>query len=330
MLDIQAEIERLNAGDAREWVRLASQGDLVTAWTLSDRIRARTPPRPDASVPRHQQQIWDGTPLSGRRVLIRCYHGLGDTIQFIRYIPDVRSLAREVIVWAQPRLLPILHTLPSRVRLLPLHDGSPEVEYDVDVEIMELPYVFRTTVSTIPSAIPYLTATPTPLLADECLRVGVVWRAGDWDDRRSIPFDLLGSLFTVPDVCWYCLQHDPQRREQHPNLHALDNATILRSAEHMRALDLVISVDSMPTHLAGALGIPVWTLLAHCPDWRWMEERGDTPWYPTMRLFRQTRPGDWPSLLEQVRCALLRTVTIRRARQWGSGRIAAAQSDHHA
>ena len=98
MRDIQAEIERLNAGDAREWLRLASQGDLVTAWTLSDRIRARTPPRRDASVPRHLQQIWDGTPLFGRRVLIRCYHGLGDTIQFIRYIPQVRSLAREAIV----------------------------------------------------------------------------------------------------------------------------------------------------------------------------------------------------------------------------------------
>ena len=305
MPDRQLELERLNASDAREWLRLARHGDLATAWTLSDRIRARTPPRHDAGLPRHLQQIWDGTPLSGRRVLIRCYHGLGDTIQFSRYIPAVRSVAREVIVWAQPRLLPILQTLPNGVGLLPLHDGSPEVDYDLDVEIMELPYVFRTTLSTIPSAVPYLHATPTPLIADERLRVGVVWRAGDWDDRRSIPFDLLGSLFTVPDVCWYCLQHDPQRPEQHPKLRALDNATILRSAEHMRALDLVISVDSMPAHLAGALGIQVWTLLTHGPDWRWMEERGDTPWYPTMRLFRQTRPGDWQSLLEQVRGALL-------------------------
>jgi hypothetical protein len=321
MSDIQPAIERLNSGDAREWLRLARQGDLAGAWTLSDRIRARTPPRHDAGVPRHLQQIWDGTPLSGRRVLIRCYHGLGDSIQFSRYIPEVRSLAREVIVWAQPRLLPILHTLRRDIRLLPLHDGSPEVDYDLDVEIMELPYLFRTSLSTIPTAVPYLDAAPTPLIADERLRVGVVWRAGDWDDRRSIPFDLLGSLFTVPHVCWYCLQHDPHRREQHPNLRALDNTTVLRSAGHMRALDLVISVDSMPAHLAGALGLPIWTLLAHTADWRWMDGRSDSPWYPTMRLFRQPRPDDWQSLLEQVRGALGESIASSRAREAQLGSV---------
>jgi hypothetical protein len=326
MRDMQPEIERLNAGDAREWLRLAMQGDLTTAWTFSDRIRARTSPRQDPGVPRHLQQIWDGTSLSGRRVLIRCYHGLGDTIQFIRYIPAVRLIACEVIVWVQPRLLPLLRTLPSGIRLLPLHDGTPAVDYDVDVEIMELPYVFRTSIHTIPCAVPYLDATPTPFEGNECLRVGIVWRAGDWDDRRSIPFDVLKRLLTVPHVRWYSLQHDPKGSEQHPNLHPLDNATVQRSAEHMRGLDLVISVDSMPAHLAGALGVPIWTLLAHTADWRWMEGRNDSPWYPTMRLFRQGRAGNWTGLLTDVQSGLHELI-LKRTEPVPAGRLAAA--DRH-
>src|SRR5690606_19458527 len=127
-----------DTADAREWLRLARQGDFVRAWEASDRILQRHAANPDFTKPRHLQSIWTGEPLDGKRVLIRCYHGLGDTIQFIRYAPRVREIAREVIVWAQPSLLPLFASVRGIDRLLPLHDGAPGVEYDVDVEVMEL------------------------------------------------------------------------------------------------------------------------------------------------------------------------------------------------
>jgi hypothetical protein len=290
--------------DARAWLECARRGDLGTAWAFSDRILERRAGKQDWRAPRHLQQIWDGTALDGKRVLIRCYHGLGDTIQFIRYAPLVRAVAREVIVWAQPALMPLLATAAGIDRLLPLHDGTPDVDYDVDVEIMELAHVFRTTLSTIPAAVPYLHAEPLPLPAASLPRVGVFWRAGDWDTRRSIPFAIVERLFECSHVRWYLLQDSVKEDEQHWNASPLDTAGLMRTARIMTALDLVISIDSMPAHLAGALAVPVWTLLPSEADWRWMERRADSPWYPTMRLFRQPSPGRWDAVLEEVRAVL--------------------------
>jgi hypothetical protein len=300
----ECSADHLNATDGREWIARISQGDFEGAWRASDRIRSRTRWPTDVRLARHRQQIWDGTDLRGRRVLIRCYHGLGDTIQFIRYACMVKARASEVIVWVQPRLLPLLETARGVDRWLALHDGSPEVEYDVDVEIMELPYVFRTTLATIPSAVPYLWASP-PALGGRRPRIGIVWRAGDWDACRSIPFDRLAPLLYVDGVSWYQLQHPVHATERHPALRPIDCNGIQRTADYMSALDLVITIDSMSAHLAGALGLTVWTLLPHQADWRWMESRCDTPWYPTMRLFRQPAPGDWDTVIEDVRHRLL-------------------------
>jgi hypothetical protein len=252
--------------------------------------------------PRHQQQIWDGTPLHGR-VLIRCYHGLGDTLQFIRYAPLVRARSAEVVVWAQPALLPLLGTVAGISRVLPLHDGDPGVACDVDVEIMELPFVFRTTLDTIPAAVPYLDAGPRQPATDERLRVGVMWRAGDWNSARSIPFDLVRMWLDVPGIRWQSLQHPARLDEADSRLELCPVDNIWRLARAMCALDLVISVDTMSAHLAGALGLPAWTLLPRQPDWRWLHNRTDTPWYPTMRLFRQSRSG-WTAMAGDVRDAL--------------------------
>jgi len=293
-------LARAGARDAREWIRRFKRGDLEGAWALTDRIRARSGPWQDSDTPRHLQQVWNGSDMRDRRILIRCYHGLGDTIQFIRYAPLVQSLARELIVWAQPALLPLLRSTPDIGQLLPLHDGSPEVEYDVDIEIMELPYAFRTTISTIPNEVPYLTVEPA-VLPGRRPRVGLVWRAGEWDQRRSMSFHTLATLFEIERVSWYGLQADARPDEVHPKLHSLVLGGVMRTAQVMRGLDLVISIDSMTAHLAGALGIPVWTLLAHDADWRWMQDRNSSPWYPTMRLFRQPVPGDWPGVMTQVR-----------------------------
>jgi hypothetical protein len=301
-------IDRLNANDAAEWIRLARDGDFESAWSVSDRIRSRGLPPRSHELPRHFQRIWDGTPLQNRRVLIRCYHGLGDSIQFVRYVPRVKQLARHVTVWAQRDLLPIFERTYPEVDWLELHDGSPEAHYEVDIEVMELPYAFRTTQATIPGQVPYLhvrTETLGPRDVSRAPssglpRVGLVWRAGDWDTRRSIPFTELERLLDLPSLRFYRVQQGSTQSETHPNLRPFPNESVLSTAEHLRALDLLISIDSMPAHLAGALGIPVWTLLTHEADWRWMQDRRDSPWYPSMRLFRQPSSGDWAAVIDEV------------------------------
>ena len=196
-------------------------------------------------------------------------------------------------------------------RVLPLHGGDAGVRYDVDLEIMELPHLFRSTLDTLPAEVPYLHVPggtwPRSLAGTGACHVGVAWQAGDWDAARSVPVDLLASLGREPGVVLHALQRGPAladwRGEDGP---VSGSDHVLRTAERMNALDLIISVDSFPAHLAGALGRPVWTLLPAVPDWRWLEARDDSPWYPTMRLFRQERPGDWKPVVARVAAALRR------------------------
>jgi hypothetical protein len=277
------------------------RGAFEEAWRVSDAVlRSRRGPAP-AHLPRHLQWVWDGSPLEGRRVLVRCYHGLGDTLQFARYLPLVSRVARELIVWAQPALLPLLRTLPDSGTVLPLHDGDPGVAFDVDVEIMELPHVFRSTLDTLPRHVPYFHVDPMPQRLNRRPAVGLAWSAGTWGPHRSIPFGFLEPLLDVP-VGWVILQGGPALAERPPGVGVLTGGhdDIYDAARVTRAVDLVITVDSMPAHLAGALGAPVWTLLPADADWRWMVGRDDSPWYPTMRLFRQPEAGAWEPLVSRV------------------------------
>jgi hypothetical protein len=286
-----------------QWLAHARRGDFPAAWTISERILARHREHPDYSRPRHFQSIWTGEPLEGKRTLVRCYHGLGDTIQFIRYAPRLRSIAAEVIVWAQPALIPLLQSVDGIDRLLPLHDGRPEVEYDVDVEVMELPFVFRSTLDNIPRTVPYLSVAPAALPGGH-RRVGLVWRAGDWETDRSIPFTSIKSLLEIEGVTWFSLQQGRRASEAHARLLDISTDDLTEAAARVKALDLLITVDSMPAHLAGALGVPVWTLLKYEADWRWMDDREDSPWYPTMRLVRQSQEGGWRAVVERARALL--------------------------
>jgi hypothetical protein len=239
---------------------------------------------------------------------VRCYHGLGDTIQFIRYAPLLRQRAAEVVVWAQPALLPILRSVNGVDRWLPLHDGDPGVEYDMDIELMELPHLFRTTLATVPREVPYLRVDPMVLAPSRCPTVGIVWRAGDWAGHRSIPFSSLKPLLDAP-VTWYVLQGAPGIDDRPPGFGiAAGTHDLLELARVMSSLDLVITVDSMTAHLAGALARPVWTLLARDADWRWMEGRDDSPWYPTMRLFRQREGRRWDDVVRRAREELNRVI----------------------
>jgi len=310
--------ELRSASEAADWIECMRRGDFAAAWTLSDRILNSRAAIPCTHLPRHEQWIWNGAPLQGQRVLIRCYHGLGDTIQYIRYAPLLRQIAREVYLWVQPELIPLVQHVPGLDRILPLHDGTPEIDYDADVEIMELAHVFRTSLETIPKDIPYLIAEPAqlgPMMAR--LRVGIVWEAGGWDERRSVPFELVRPLAELKGIELHALQRGvPCPREFGVDHSAADP---LETARVLSALDLLVSVDSFPAHLAGALGRPVWTLLHSECDWRWMRQRDDSPWYPTMRLFRQSSPADWTTVIEQLAVELQTRARGEGARPDGSG-----------
>jgi hypothetical protein len=282
-----------------QWIHAMRRGEFAEAWKISD---AQLNTQQDLRiVPRHLQRIWNGTPVKGRRVLVRCYHGLGDTVQFIRYAALLKEVATKVMVWVQPSLIPLLHHVAGIDQLLPLHEGEPDVEYDVDVEINELPYVFRTTLATMPSVVPYLHVESASLPRSDRLQVGVIWQAGDWDERRSVPFSEIENLLQRPEVDWHILQRDPWRAGWNGKFGEISGGdNPLDDARVMKALDLIISVDTFTAHLAGALGKPAWTLLPADADWRWMLERTDSPWYPTMRLFRQKKEGDWAAVIDEV------------------------------
>ena len=287
----------------QRWMEHMRRGEFSAAWRISDSLLRRylAAPYTDIHLPRHQQVIWNGAALAGKRVLVRCYHGLGDTIQFIRYVPMLKTVAAQVTVWAPPTLIKLLSTARGIDRMIALHDGTPDCEYDADVEVMELPYVFRTTLETIPAGVPYFHVDAADI-DDSKIKVGVVWRGGDWDPRRDVPFSLITRLGDVDGISFYVLQQDANESEQHDRFRMIlqKNADALSTARIMRALDLVISVDSMPAHLAGSLGIPTWILLQKEADWRWMNDRSDSPWYPTMRLFRQWRAGDWEPVIAEI------------------------------
>lgn len=284
------------------WIKSMRSGAFEKAWEFSDEVLKSGINRDYQSLPRHYQCIWDGTPLNGKRVLIRCYHGLGDTIQFIRYAPLLKEVAKEVIVWAQPALLEILETMEGIDRLIPLHDGVPDVEYDEDAEIMELPHIFRTTLVSIPQNIPYIQVEPLLLSNNlEQMSVGLVWQAGNWAPERNIPFSLLKPLFGINGIQLYILQANAQMAEWHDGLGIHPGEFNLYDyARVISGLDLLLTVDSMPAHLAGALNIPVWILLQKEADWRWLEDREDSPWYPSMKIFRQEKQGNWEMVIEKV------------------------------
>jgi hypothetical protein len=294
------------------WMAAMRCGDFARAWRINDEVlRRRVVTGDDCSHwPRHLQFVWDGRPLADQRVLVRCYHGLGDTIQFIRFAEPLSRIAREVIVWAQPALLSLIATASGVDRVLALHDGVPDVPYDVDVEVMELPYALRISREGVRCRIPYLfPGEPPPVVhvlrTELRPRVGVVWQAGEWAPHRSIPCELVATLAHASNIGLFSLQGGPARGDAaRVGAYDLGWANVSETASLLRDFDLVITVDTLMAHLAGAVGVPVWTLLSADCDWRWMSSGSTSPWYPSMRLFRQGRLGDWDSVLRQVSAEL--------------------------
>ena len=305
------------------WMSHMLRGDFESAWRLADQDRERCGGCASAArLPRHMRPVWAGAPLDGRHVLVRCYHGLGDTLHFVRYVPLLAQRAASVCVEAQPALLGLLQELRGIDRLYPLIDGVDRTYWefgcDAEIDVTELPYAFRTTLETIPNAVPYLRPKPEAVAAaaqrlapfGAARKIGLCWAAGAWKPERSLKPRELAGLAHVQGVTFLCLQRGPahERWRAAPEGPAMANALSSDSIEETAAvianLDLVITVDTMVAHLAGALGVPVWLLLHDAADWRWLLDREDSPWYPTMRLFRQPARGDWPSVVARVAAAL--------------------------
>jgi hypothetical protein len=306
-------------GLARRWLCSMMLGRFEEAWRETDRSERKRLARNELQdqLPFHLRRVWNGQALDRKRVLVRCYHGLGDTLQFIRYAELLKPRAHEVIVQCEPRLMDVLEQVKGIDELIPLNGAAEaEVDYDVDAELMELPYAFRTELNTIPARVPYV-ALPDGIvkqkraeltilgLDDQQLNVGVCWASGGWDRTRDIPHHCLTALIGLPGVQLFSLQKgcsQDQVNSGHVRLRKAEKreGTLCETAAAIACLDLVISVDTMIAHLAGALAKPVWTLLPYSADWRWMIRTSRSPWYPTMRLFRQPRPGHWVSVIDNV------------------------------
>jgi tetratricopeptide (TPR) repeat protein len=278
---------------------------------------------------------WQGEALAGRTLLLYAEFGIGDALQFVRYLPMVaareRSERSSIVLQVQPAIAPLLRTMPG-VTVVSRDDPLPP--FDVHLPLMDLPRIFRTTLDSIPADIPYLHADPVKLAQwrsavdkTSSLKVGVVWAgtALHKSDRyRSLPAKNVLPRLVMPGVQLFSLQKEV-RLEDVPVLDGLSSEVIdlaptlgsfADTAAAVGALDLVISVDTSTAHLAGALGCPVWVLLPHSLDWRWLHEREDSPWYPTMRLFRQHRMMAWDGVISRVSAELTRVVAGERDLIW--------------
>ena len=257
--------------------------------------------------------FWDGRSLNGGILLVHAEQGFGDSIQFARYIPLAAARGSRVVLAVPPELRRLMEGIDGVERVL--SEGERVPAYAAHVPLMSLPRIFGTTEATIPASVPYIRAPSSlPLLpprdAGCSLRAGLVWagRAEDPEDaQRSCPVERLAPLLAVPGVEFHSLQKglaeaglDGVAGGDRVIRHGDALKDFADTAALVAGLDLVIGVDTAVVHLAGALGRPVWTLLATDPDWRWMRGRSDSPWYPTMRLFRQPAPGDWGTVLAAV------------------------------
>jgi Tfp pilus assembly protein PilF len=269
---------------------------------------------------------WNGEAIGDRVILLLADQGHGDTLQFCRYVPQIAAGARRTVLAVQPSLVRLLSRLPGVSEIITQDDGPSS--FDLWCALMSLPHAVGTTLETIPATTPYLTADPTDvahwrerLAGLAGLRVGLCWAGGRTRDlskiaadrRRSITLDILALLGEISGVQFISLQKGPPAAEaarppQGMELHDFteDLHDFADTAALIEGLDLVISVDTAVAHLAGALGKPVWVLNRFDTDFRWPRDRDDSPWYPSLRQFRQPTPGEWHSVINRARGALQR------------------------
>jgi tetratricopeptide (TPR) repeat protein len=271
---------------------------------------------PEHDPPREGAAALDLGRVAGQRVLVFPEQGRGDMIQFARYLPLLAARGAHVLVEMYADLKPLFETIDGVAQVVT--PDAPMPEHDKLTPLLSLPLAFGTTVENIPAQVPYLRV-PEPRIARWAARlgprmrprIGIAWWGSQHIPRRSMAIGTLAPVLRMPGLDFHALQKDfpPGDRDwlvAHPL--AADHSAALEDFADTAALiahmDLVISIDTSAAHLAGALGVPVWIMLPFSPDWRWLREREDSPWYPTARLFRQTRRGDWDDVVRRVAEAL--------------------------
>ncbi|MDD2850931.1 MAG: tetratricopeptide repeat-containing glycosyltransferase family protein [Desulfuromonadaceae bacterium] len=265
--------------------------------------RGFTSPRRDFAQP-----LWRGESLAGKTILIHAEQGFGDTIQFSRFVPMVADLGAMVIFECHPPLASLLKSLDERVTIVAQGERLPC--FDIHLPLLSLPMIFNTTLTTIPVNIPYLKNSAAEkfchFFGKGAFKVGICWSGKLYPDPgRSCPAELLKPLAELDGIVWYSLQIQNTTELPFPMTDLTpyindfsDTAALLHN------LDLIITIDTALAHLAGAMGKPAWVMLPYAPDWRWLLDRSDSPWYPSIRLFRQEKTGDWQGVIEAVSGAL--------------------------
>ncbi len=268
----------------------------------------------DATRPReYREPLWNGGDLAGQKIYLYAEQGIGDTIQFVRYLPLIAERGGQVIFESPAPLFRLLRDIDGATTVIPR--GEPSGAFDCHAALLDLPRILHTTLETIPASIPYLRVNPdlkkawaTRLGPSQDFRIGIVWAGSPLqvdDHNRSMDVSLFEPLTQIPGVSIYSLQimrNGEATKILGEGLTDLapDVIEFTETAAAIVNLDLVVSVDTAVVHLAGALGRPVWTLLPFSHDWRWLLGRDDSPWYPTMRLFRQEKHGDWKGVIGRV------------------------------
>ncbi|HEY1857839.1 MAG TPA: tetratricopeptide repeat-containing glycosyltransferase family protein [Acidocella sp.] len=305
-------------------IGLLLAGDFSNGWTEYDwrwRGGVKEQKPKDVSTPE-----WRGEDLNGRTILLHAEQGLGDTIQFCRYAPLVAASGGRVVLEAPRSLLRLLAGLQGVDRLIAT--GDPLPAFDFHCKLMSLPNVFGTTLATIPASIPYLPVEAAlrqhwqqrlgPVAGR---RVGIVWAGNPKhqnDRNRSLPFTALAPLWNIPGIDWYSLQVGERRADLDAALLGTiedlspDLDDFAETAAAISQLDLLLTVDTAVAHLAGAIGCPAWVMLPLAPDWRWLTERQDNPWYPSARLFRQAERGAWGGVVHNIAAALAERWNLKK------------------
>jgi tetratricopeptide (TPR) repeat protein len=290
---------------------LLTKGDFTNGWQEYEwRLQ-----NPIIKTPQLKPQLkWEGDDLAGRKLLIHWEQGFGDTIQFVRYLAQLKN--GTLILACQSPLDKLLKSF-SNVDILIAHDQltqEPKIAYDVWVPLLSLPRIFTTTLDNIPAPIPYLFPNPAQVKTwksrfdSSHFKIGIVWAGNPRhknDRNRSCPLIHFAAFAKLPKVKLFSLQKGEATTQSVPEGMELISLTdglvdFSETAAAIAGLDLVICVDTAVAHLTGAMGKPVWVLLPFNADWRWLLDRNDSPWYPTMRLFQQPSFGDWETVFKQV------------------------------
>ena len=300
-------------------VSLLGAGRLTEGFQEYNQWRA-----PGIKLRQFRQPEWQGEMIPGGKLFLHTEQGFGDLIQYVRFIPQVRERAAMVILECRPGLKSLFTRCVGAEVVIAEGENIPPFDYFTS--IASLPGILGITLSTIPNQVPYLKVPVTgqlPPASNGQLKVGLVW-AGDPahhnNAARSLRLEQLAPILQVPGMAFYSLQAKlPALDETYfrslSNLMDLSSQfeSFLETAAVVAGLDLIIAVDTAVAHLAGALAKPVWTLLPFAPDWRWLLDREDTPWYPTMRLFRQKSRGQWQPVISRVAEELGRLATLKNS-----------------